>query len=178
MLPTPRANCNALLIACRGRRFRPHSKVLPPRPYITATQLCRYRHRSGDPPDHFDNWHIDEIPGRADGSTYKVLSVVVFLSNPSDYQGGAFELQEGKGSDAVVTALRPPAGTAIVFGAQHMLHRVRPVTGGARCTLVAWACSRDVSRDYEQCYDMSALLSPAPAVLDADAARAQKKRAK
>ena len=53
----------------------------------------------------------------------------------AEYEGGALELQAA----GTVVSLRPPAGTMVVFRAQHLLHRVTPVTRGTRRTLVLWA---------------------------------------
>lgn len=62
------------------------------------------------------------------------LSISVQLSNPDTYQGGDLELFKcGINFDAVPRQ----QGTIIVFPSYHV-HRVTPVTSGARYSLVAW----------------------------------------
>lgn len=75
---------------------------------------------------HYD-WHIDMGP-----SNHRKLSVVIMLSDPSEYDGGQLELNDG-------SILHPEneKGTMILFPS-YMLHRVTPVTRGVRRTLVAW----------------------------------------
>ncbi|ABQ69847.1 2OG-Fe(II) oxygenase [Rhizorhabdus wittichii DC-6] len=61
------------------------------------------------------------------------LSLVVQLSDPADYEGGAFEffgLQHPG-------ALFAPRGSLLIFPSW-MQHRVLPVTGGIRRSLVSW----------------------------------------
>jgi len=78
---------------------------------------------------HYD-WHRDDNPG---GTTAwdRVLSVVVLLSAPTEFEGGILEL------DGYV----PPAlaqGSLIIFPSA-VRHRVTPVTRGVRHSLVTWA---------------------------------------
>ena len=62
------------------------------------------------------------------------LTVVVQLSDPADYAGGALELWPDSATHTA-PALR---GTATIFPS-FMLHRVTPVTEGTRWSLTLWA---------------------------------------
>ena len=77
-------------------------------------------------------------------------TVVVFLSEPSAYSGGRFEVCQPPPEPATRT-LETPANSAVVFSAQHVAHRVTRVERGCRRSLVAWATERDVSQQYEPC---------------------------
>ena len=84
---------------------------------------------------HYD-WHTDTHEGM-ESDAHRKLSVVVFLTNPDEYEGGELELNLN-GNPEDTKLLRPAAGTAVFFYS-HVPHRVRPVTSGKRRTLVAWA---------------------------------------
>lgn len=90
-------------------------------------QLARYR---AEVAGHYD-WHVDR-GGRSIGGRRK-LTVVVQLTDPADYDGGALEFNV----DGVVREAPRAAGTAIAFPA-YALHRVTPVTRGVRHSLTAW----------------------------------------
>ena len=80
---------------------------------------------------HFD-WHADI--GGGTWAARRKLTVVVQLSEPSSYEGGALDIWAGHSPQ---TAPRD-VGTAIVFPSFH-LHRVQPVTRGMRWSLTLWA---------------------------------------
>jgi PKHD-type hydroxylase len=65
---------------------------------------------------------------------FRKLSLVVQLSNPSDYSGGDLQIRSGHG-EATVSKTQ---GTVIVFPS-YLLHQVTPVTGGLRESLVLWS---------------------------------------
>lgn len=67
------------------------------------------------------------------GDSIRKLSIVVQLSNPSDYEGGVFEFK----NDVELPEHWNKKGTAIVFPSE-MGHRVTPVTKGKRYSLVTW----------------------------------------
>jgi PKHD-type hydroxylase len=71
------------------------------------------------------------------------LAVTLFLSPPQDYEGGELVLEDTSGEQAY----KLPAGAALVYPAT-FLHRVEPVTAGARLVLVGWIES--VIRDAER----------------------------
>lgn len=79
----------------------------------------------------FYDWHSD-IGGRGIPRSRK-LTLTVQLSDPSDYDGGALELNP---AGTVVEAPREQGcGTAFP---SYTLHRVCPVTRGVRHSLVMW----------------------------------------
>jgi PKHD-type hydroxylase len=69
-------------------------------------------------------------PMRAD------VAITVFLSDPSEYEGGELALQTAFGEQEI----KLPAGSAVVYPAT-TLHQVRPVTRGARLVAVTWVQS-------------------------------------
>jgi len=75
---------------------------------------------------HYD-WHVDA------GSAWptRKLSLVLFLSDPGDYAGGALEVS-GAGSIEP-----PPPGIGVMFPS-FMPHRVTKVTAGERLVVVGW----------------------------------------
>ena len=90
---------------------------------IIGTQVLEYKE------SQYYKFHTDI--GTADLSSRK-LSVVLFLSHPSDYEGGQLTFSH--------YAFQTPAqnqGTLVIFPS-YMPHTVKPVTKGTRYTLVAW----------------------------------------
>lgn len=76
------------------------------------------------------NWHVD-----SDITPYpRKLTLVLQLSDPSDYEGGELLLTN---SDHEIVA--PKEKGLIVCFPSYTLHKVTPVTSGTRKTLVAWA---------------------------------------
>ena len=71
------------------------------------------------------------------------VSVTVFLSEPSEYDGGGLVIN----SDVQGQPLRLPAGSAVVYSSTS-IHRVEPVTRGSRYAAVTWVQSfvREESR--------------------------------
>ncbi len=79
---------------------------------------------------HYD-WHADLGPGISN----RKLSVVLQLSDPSEYEGGELEMNPG-GNLLVV----PKKLGLICFFPSFLLHRVKPLTSGTRRSLVTWLC--------------------------------------
>lgn len=77
---------------------------------------------------HYD-WHTDLGPGMSN----RKLSCVVQLSDPSEYDGG--DLQMNNGSNIITV---PKKKGLVTFFSSFVLHRVTPVTRGTRRSLVAW----------------------------------------
>lgn len=75
-------------------------------------------------------WHQDY--GNHVGPSRK-LSLVLQLTDPSQYEGGNLQIQTGKDPIAV----RKQLGLLVAFPS-YTLHRVTPVTKGSRQSLVAW----------------------------------------
>jgi len=76
---------------------------------------------------HYD-WHLDMGPGK----TRRKLSLVVQLSDPSEYEGGELQINVGH-----IVTLEKDKGTVLIFPS-YLLHRVTPVTKGTRRSLVLW----------------------------------------
>ncbi|SFP76891.1 2OG-Fe(II) oxygenase [Tranquillimonas alkanivorans] len=96
--------------------------------FAESPQVARYgAEREG----HFD-WHSDVGEGAL--AAKRKLTMVVQLSEPADYEGGALQVMP---SAHVVEAGRA-LGTATLFPS-FLLHRVTPVTRGARHSLTIWA---------------------------------------
>lgn len=77
------------------------------------------------------NWHIDS--GSTDGFPPRKLSLVLQLSDPSEYDGGELELY----TQSDIQRVNKEKGLIALFPS-YTLHRVTPVTSGVRKTLVAW----------------------------------------
>lgn len=93
-----------------------------------SAQVARYgAERQG----HFD-WHSDI--GAGNWAAKRKLTVVVQLSDPQDYEGGALELRP----DSNLATAPRARGLATVFPS-FVLHRVTPVTAGTRWSLTLWA---------------------------------------
>ena len=73
-------------------------------------------------------WHPDIGPGK----NLRKLSVVVQLSDPSDYEGGELEINSGN----IMTA--PKNQGAVIIFTSILLHRVKPLITGNRYSLVSW----------------------------------------
>jgi PKHD-type hydroxylase len=84
----------------------------------------------GDENGHYD-WHIDRNASNI-GSPRK-LSLVLQLSDPTDYEGGSLEIWSANQPDAV----KKERGYIAAFPS-YVLHRVTPVTKGIRRSLVVW----------------------------------------
>ena len=79
----------------------------------------------------FYGWHVDIGPREL---SLRKVSLVVQLSEPSEYEGGELHLKTGKDHRVLPNA----KGTVVVFPS-YLLHRVTPVTSGLRKSLVLWA---------------------------------------
>jgi PKHD-type hydroxylase len=75
------------------------------------------------------SWHADTGPGI---HAHRKISVSIQLSQWQDYDGGGLEFSS-IGEPSVARGL----GTAIAFPS-YLTHRVQPVTGGERWSLVGW----------------------------------------
>lgn len=83
---------------------------------------------------HYD-WHMDK--GVMGSLPPRKLSLVLQLSDPSEYEGGDLLLLYGK--DPV--AMERSKGLVVGFPSW-ILHKVTPITRGARRTLVLWVNGR------------------------------------
>ncbi|WP_092689270.1 2OG-Fe(II) oxygenase [Tranquillimonas rosea] len=96
--------------------------------FAESAQVARY---GADREGHF-HWHADIGDGAVAGR--RKLTIVIQLSLPEMYAGGALEVMP---SARTVTAPRE-RGAACLFPS-FLLHRVTPVTEGARRSLTVWA---------------------------------------
>ena len=75
-------------------------------------------------------YHVDIGPGSA---SHRKVSLVVQLSDPSEYEGGEFEILRGMNPEKL-----PNNQGAVLLFPSYLLHRVTPVTKGVRRSLVLW----------------------------------------
>lgn len=95
---------------------------------IREVQFTEY---DADELGHYD-WHED-LSWKSTMNYHRKLSIVVQLSDPTEYEGGNLELaHEPPNQDEL-----RQRGTVIVFPCFHR-HRVSNVTKGKRFSLVAW----------------------------------------
>jgi PKHD-type hydroxylase len=80
--------------------------------------------------------HVDNAMRQVTGTPFRVrtdLSTTLFLSPPDEYDGGELVVEDTYGTHAV----KLPAGDLILYPATS-LHRVNPVTRGARLASFFW----------------------------------------
>lgn len=92
---------------------------------IDKIQYTEYQGNGG----HYD-WHVDIGPGNI---SHRKISIVVQLSEPSEYDGGVLQIKNGTFENDVPLG----KGNVVVFPS-FLLHRVTPLTGGNRKSLVLW----------------------------------------
>ena len=80
---------------------------------------------------HYD-WHIDATP--VDSCAPRKLSMALLLSDPTEFEGGEFQVKVAKD---VTDTLECKRGRAWFFPS-YVLHRVAPVTKGVRRSAVLW----------------------------------------
>jgi len=89
--------------------------------------------------------HIDNAIMSGEQRIRSDLSYTLFLSGPDEYEGGEL-VMEGTGGEQTV---KLPAGAAVVYPTT-VLHRVNPVTSGARLVAIGWMQSLVRSPDHRQ----------------------------
>lgn len=89
---------------------------------IEQVQVGKYIKNS-----HYD-WHVDWAP--LEPGKIRKLSIVCLLSDPSEYEGGEFEM-EG------INEIKLKQGSILVFPS-YINHRVKPITNGVRISAVSW----------------------------------------
>jgi PKHD-type hydroxylase len=80
--------------------------------------------------------HVDNAMRQITGTDHRIrtdLSATLFLANPDEYDGGELMVEDTYGSHGV----KLPAGHMILYPATS-LHRVQPVTRGARLASFFW----------------------------------------
>ena len=115
-----------ILAAC-ARHPEFHAATLPVR--ILPPRFNRYQDGG-----HYGA-HVDgAVMALADGSQLRSdIACTLFLSEPGSYDGGELVIEDTYGEHEV----KLPAGDAIVYPASS-LHRVEPVTRGARVAAFFW----------------------------------------
>lgn len=83
---------------------------------------------------HYD-WHLDLGPGLSN----RKLSVVLQLSDPSEYVGGDLQMNIG---GSILTV--PKSKGLLCFFPSFLLHRVTPLSSGTRTSLVTWLCGANL----------------------------------
>ncbi len=104
--------------------------------------------------------HMDNAFATIQGQVMRTdMSVTVFLSDPDSYEGGNLRLETPVGEKQV----KLNAGDAVTYSTT-MLHRVQPVTAGARVAAVTWVQSyvRDAAKR-EILFDLHRLMKNAKA---------------
>jgi PKHD-type hydroxylase len=95
---------------------------------IMPLKFCRYDQGMGYG-DHLDL----PLMGTASGGIRTDISVTIFLSDSSSYEGGDLVFASDYGTHRV----RGSAGEAVLYPAS-TLHRVEPVTRGTRLVAITW----------------------------------------
>lgn len=94
------------------------------------TQFGTYKASNGG---HFD-WHMDAQTDIVTNNMRK-LSIILFMSDPTTYEGGKFQIFVGSKEVDIDTR----RGMLLMFPS-YLVHRVTPITKGIRRTVVTW-CS-------------------------------------
>jgi PKHD-type hydroxylase len=86
---------------------------------------------TGEKGGHY-SWHTDT--GMNDVGVPRKLSVVLCLSDPSEFEGGELQLMDSKGNPETLELKKGRAW----FFPSFLIHRVTPVTKGVRRSIVLW----------------------------------------
>lgn len=98
--------------------------------YGDAFQYTTYYGDGG----HYD-WHADLGPGISN----RKLSCVLQLSEKDEYEGGDLQMNIG---GSIITVER--GKNILCFFPSFVLHRVTPLSGGIRKSLVTWLCGANL----------------------------------
>ena len=85
------------------------------------------------------DWHVDQDAKMLlKGGSVRKISMTLFMNNPDEYEGGEFDLELlHPDKKPRYETFKLKKGSAIFFQSD-VWHRVRPVSSGARKSLVAW----------------------------------------
>lgn len=100
---------------------------------LGITHSIQLLHYKGEDAGHYD-WHVDI--GNETAATRKI-SVSVPLSDPSEYEGGSLEFNNGG-----ILLSANEKGSITMFPS-YFLHRVSPLTSGERWVMVIWVHGSD-----------------------------------
>jgi len=95
---------------------------------VSNVQFLKYE------PGMFYRVHCDTSPNRNSQSFYRKLTVVLDLSDPSDYEGGTFVIY---GDALSPIKLNQQQGSVHVFPS-YLNHKVNPIKKGVRYSMVSW----------------------------------------
>jgi PKHD-type hydroxylase len=125
-----RAELGRIVLAAAARHPLYHAATLPLR--TLAPRFNRYEGGG-----HYGA-HVDgSVMGLPDGGQLRSdISCTVFLSDPDDYDGGELIVSDTYGEHEV----KLPAGDAVIYPSSS-LHRVQPVSRGARLAAFFWVQS-------------------------------------
>jgi len=115
-------------MACVARRLNAKFYNFDLHGFLEDMQFTIYK---DDNESHY-TWHVDMSD---DAPAARKLSLVLQLSDPSEYEGG--ELQTMTGSKPNVVDKQKGVIAAVPA---YMLHRVTTVTKGTRYSVVVWVC--------------------------------------
>lgn len=101
--------------------------------FYNADALSNLQFTVYSPGEHYD-WHVDSFAGYV--SKQRKISGTLMLSDPSDYEGGDFQIVK-YGNVQNPEEFKAQKGDLIWFDSS-MPHRVTPVTSGVRKSLVFW----------------------------------------
>ena len=102
---------------------------------IDQIENCQFSVYDSDNKDFYD-WHFDTQWGNSTLVDRKI-SLVVQLSDRTDYEGGAFEIENVTYSPKDKIKMQNKG--AIITFPSFLNHRVTPVTKGKRMSLIVWA---------------------------------------
>lgn len=112
--------------------------------------------------DHIDNNFID-LDAKGISRIRADLSMTIFLSDPSSYDGGELALNTDM---AFCPQFKMPAGGAVLYTTD-VVHRVNPVTRGERLAAITWIESeisdietREINADLLECLNVLAMARP------------------
>lgn len=137
-----RSELGAIILAALARNPLYFASVLPLR--TLAPRFNRYQD-GGEYGLHVDGavMALPSLAGQPPGHLRSDVSCTLFLCDPEEYDGGGLVVDDTYGEHEV----KLPAGDLIVYPSSS-LHRVEPVTRGARVAAFFWVQS--MVRDLEQ----------------------------
>ena len=105
--------------------------------HIDDIDYCQFNLYDEKDAGHY-SWHIDFRGfNEAKKLKHRKISVVIQLSNPSEYEGGELQLKYSNYSQQQKSDILKK-GSVITFPS-FVEHRVTPVTKGKRLSLIGWA---------------------------------------